>query len=284
MNSKVLVTGATGKVGRALVNKLEEVGVSVRAGLHSQWKTCGFENPDTELVPFDFEDTETIRAAVQGVHTVVLLTPADSRQVDWAIRTIDHAKQAGVKRIVRMSVLAAAMEPGIQLGRWHRTVERYLVGSGLDWTIVRPGPFMQNFLGLYPSTEDGFRLPLGSTAINHIHTEDVAAALAAVVIGRGHSKHIYMLTGADPLPFAKATQILAEATGKPLDYRQVSLEDARSDFLAAGRPAWLVDVLIELFSAFDTGAVALQTSTFKDLTGQTPTSFAAFAAGLAEAA
>ena len=68
----------------------------------------------SEVVPFDFDERDSIVAALDGIEILVLITPPDRRQVDWAIKTIDIAKAQGVQRIVRMSVLAAAMEPGMR--------------------------------------------------------------------------------------------------------------------------------------------------------------------------
>lgn len=275
MNAKILITGATGKVGRHLVRELQDRGRSLRAGVHSPEKAAFIAGRDTESVSLDFDRPETIAAALDGVDTVALLTPPDARQVDWAIRTIDLAQAAGVKRIVRLSVLAAAMEPGIQLGRWHRTVERYLEGSELEWSIVRPGPFMQNFLGMYPSGAEGFALPVGAAPVNHIHVADVARALAAVIATDGHSSSTYMVTGGGAQTLAEAAALLGK------QYEAISAEQAKASFLAGGMPPWFVDVLLELFAAFGTGAVGLETSTFADLTGRKPISFGTFARELA---
>ena len=271
MSPRILVTGATGKVGRHLVQQLSQAGQTVRAGAHSPHKAGLLAAPGVEVVPFDFDDDASLRAALQGIETLVLITPPDARQVDWAIRTLDLAKAAGVKRVVRMSVLAAAMEPGIRLGRWHRTVERYLQGSGLEWTIVRPGPFMQNFLGMYPRGEAGFALPVGAASVNHIHVEDVARALSAVTLSRGHAGKVYMVTGSQPLPLRDAVERLSQ------DFRRSTPAEAREAWLESGRPAWFVEVLLELFAAFDTGAVGMETSTLEDLTGSKARGFEAFA-------
>jgi uncharacterized protein YbjT (DUF2867 family) len=91
MKSQVFITGATGKVGRNLVRELEQAGLRIRAGIHTPCESCGFSE-DVEEVPFDFEDAQSIRAALQDAETLSLLTPPDARQVDWAIRTIDLAK------------------------------------------------------------------------------------------------------------------------------------------------------------------------------------------------
>ena len=98
-----------------------------------------------------------------------------------------------------------------------------------------------------------------------------------MVTGEGHSGATYMVTGGEPMSFAASTQALQRG------YRQVRGTAARKAFLEAGRPQWLVDVLLELFAAFGTGAVGLKTSTFTDLTGLKPQSFSSFAEEVAAA-
>jgi len=277
MSKNVFITGATGKVGSELVAALEGSRLSVRAAVHSVGNASSLRKSGVEYIPFDFDATDSIASALKDIDTLVLITPPDSRQVDWAIRTIDQAKAAGVKHVVRMSVLAAAMEPGITLGRWHRTVEAYLKNSGLEYTIVRPSPFMQNFLGMYPSSSDGFALPVGDAPVNHIHVADVAAALAAVVTGSGHTSHTYMITGAQPLSFSQSAAMLSR------HFRSITQDQARNQF-AQGRPEWFVEILLELFAAFDSGAVGLRTSTYEDLTGRSPRLFSDFAKDFGKAA
>lgn len=277
MKPRILITGATGKVGRSLVAELSAAGIPHRAAVHSPQKGGPLRGPNTQTVRFDFDDDESICTALEDIETLVLITPPSDRQVDWATRTIDLAKEMGVQRVVRLSVLAAAMEPGITLGRWHRIVERYLQASNLDWTIVRPGPYMQNFLGLYPGADDGLHLPVGEAPVNHIDVRDVARALAAVITGSGHSGQIHMVTGGQPLTMAQAMATLGPALGRAPAYHDASVGETRATLVQAGHPRWLVDVLLELFAALSTGAVGLQTPTFRELTGKDPTTLDAFA-------
>ena len=131
---------------------------------------------------------------------------------------------------------------------------------------------MQNFLGMYPSGPNGFRLPAGDALVNHIHVADVARALAAVVrLLHRFRRHVHGDGSA-------ATEL--GRSGWPLGrgFESVTNETAREEFLKAGGPAWLVDILLELFAAFRTGAVGMKTSSFEDLTGQKPRDFEAFAA------
>lgn len=280
MKHRILITGATGKVGRHLTRILTAADRPVRAAVHTPAHAADLAGTGAELVHFDFEHANLVSDALKEVHTVVLLTPPDARQVDWATETIDRAKAAGVSRIVRLSVLAAAMEPGIRLGRWHRTVERYLQASGLDWSIVRPSPFMQNFQGMYPSTAGGWALPAADAAVNHIHVADVARALAEVTLSSAHDGRIYMVTGPGPLTMQEAAARIA-AAGSTASYTAISPDEARAAFSSSGRPAWLVEILLELFAAFRTGAVGLSTSTFEDLTGEPLRTFDDFAAEIA---
>ena len=97
------------------------------------------------------------------------------------------------------------------------------------------------------------------------------------VQGDRHHCKTYLVTGGSPMSLAEATERLAAATGDGARYREVSQEEARQAFSASGRPAWFVSVLLELVAAFDTGAVGLHTSTFRDLTGHDPRTFESFA-------
>ena len=277
MSAKILVTGATGKVGSELLAVLQEKGIAVRAGVRNRDKAQAIAGPGTEIVDLDFEKPETLASALSGVDTLALITPPDHRQVDWATLAIDMAVQAGVERIVRLSVLAAQMEPGIQLGRWHRTVERYLQAAGPRWSIVRPGPFMQNFLGMYPSTDGHFSLPVGDARVCHIDVADVGRALAEVIIGQGHDGKIYTVTGGEALTMDEATRILSRESGRDFGFSNVSPEITRQAMLDAGRPEWLTGILSQLFAALSTGAVAVTTPTLEELTGRGPTSFETFA-------
>src|SRR5262249_5390584 len=146
MSNTILVTGATGTIGARVLKELAgKPDVVVRAAVRSKEKSGSLGSAATP-VDFDYSKPETIAAAVKGVDHIFLVTPTVPDQVALAKQLIDAAKAAGVRHIVKLSALGADAEPGIQLGRWHREVERYLEGSGVTYTFLRPNNFMENFI------------------------------------------------------------------------------------------------------------------------------------------
>ena len=278
MKDTTLITCATGSVGRKVVNILEAQGKRVRAGVHRIEYASQLNAQLTDVVALDFSDSRSIEAAVTGVKQVCLITPHTNKQVEWASLLIDKAKEAGVKRIVRLSGLAAAMGPEMQVGRWMNTVEHDLAGSGLDWTIIRPSPFMQNFLNLYPKKDVHYWPPIGDGKICHIDNGDVAEILAKVLTEEGHKRKTYTITGRQPLSMTEATEILAQASHTTITYNPIPEQKARELLGKTGKPEWLIDVLMQLFAAFRSGAASLSVDTVEKMLGRAPVSFEQFAA------
>jgi len=236
MKETTLITCATGSVGRKVVNRLGAQGKHVRAGVHRIERAPEVNAENTEAVRLDFSDSHSIEVAVTGVQQVCLITPHTNKQVEWASLLIDKAKEAGVRRIVRLSGLAAAMGPEVQVGRWMSAVEKYLADSGLEWTIIRPGPFMQNFLNLYPRTNGKYWLPIGDGKICHIDLGDVAEILAKVLTEEGHEGKTYTITGSQSLSMTEATQILSRASHDSFLYDPVPEQKARELLGMQGKP------------------------------------------------
>ncbi len=281
MKSTTLITCATGSVGSKVVNILEAQGEPVRAGVHRMECAPKVNAQITDVAALDFSDSRSIEAAVTSVRQVCLITPHTNKQVEWASLLIDKAKGAGVKRIVRLSGLAAAMGPEVQVGRWMKTVESYLADSGLEWTIIRPSPFMQNFLNLYPKKDMHYWPPMGDGKICHIDISDVAEILAKVLTEKGHHRKTYTITGNQPLSLTKATGILARASHLSIVYDPLPERKARELLENAGKPKWLIDVLMQLFEAFRSGAASLSVDTIEKMLGRAPVSFEQFAANQA---
>ena len=152
----ILVTGATGTVASEVLSALEgKAGVKVLAGVRSAAKGGSLRRANIEPVDFDYSKPETVSAALQGVDKVFLLTPFVLESVAYGKALVDAAKAAGVKHIVKLSAFGSDFEPGIQLGRWHREVEKHLQVRGIAHTILRPNNFMENFLNYYPPAPDG---------------------------------------------------------------------------------------------------------------------------------
>jgi uncharacterized protein YbjT (DUF2867 family) len=278
MNSRILVTAAAGKVGQAVVRQLQEMRVPVRAAVRDPGKAANLEGRDTEIVSFDFDRPDLVAAAVEGVDGLCLITPPHYKQVEWATDTIDRALEAGVRRIVRLSVRVADLTPSTKMTRWHRSVERYLKATDCDWTIVRPTPFMQNFMGLAPRSREGYFFPLSEDVrACHMDIRDAALVLAKAVTEPDHAGKTYTVTGGRSMSFHGMCEILSKRAGRSFPCNYVSEEQARSVMLSGGLPEWLAELVLELFAIIRTGAVAQPLDGYEQLTGRRPTPFEEFA-------
>ena len=268
----ILVTGASGTVGREVVGALAAAGAQFKAGYRSRPQNI----PDkVESVAIDFDKPETIAPALRGVDTVFLL----SNMVEPEKRVVDEAKRAGVKKIVKLSVNGAA-EEAFTFARWHRAVEKHIEGSGLGWTFLRPSGFMQNFDNYMGDTirkQGAFYTATGPRGAGaHIDARDIGAAAAAVLTG-GHEKKAYELTGPRAITYDEAARILSQAAGREIRHVAITPDQFREGALAMGMPAPYVDALVDLDRAYSTGALLQVTGMVKALTGRDPITFEQFA-------
>ncbi len=278
MSTPILVTGASGKVGQAVVRQLQEMGTPVRAAVRNIDQAANLKGPNTELVAFDFDQPELLGNAVAGISALCLITPPHFKQVEWATETIDRALEAGVRRIVRLSVRVADLTPSTKMTRWHRTVERYLKATDCEWTIVRPTPFMQNFMGLAPRNPQGYFFPLSKEVrACHMDIRDAALVLAKALTESGHMEKTYTITGSHSRTFHDMCDIMSKQTGRKFPCNYVSEEEARKVMLSAGMPDWLAELVLELFAIIRTGAVAEPLEGYEQLTGRKPTPLERFA-------
>jgi uncharacterized protein YbjT (DUF2867 family) len=275
----ILVTGATGTIGSQVVSALKGKGdVTVRAAVRGAAKAESLKGGNVTPVDFEFTKPEQMQKAVEGVERLFLVTPFSQDQVDLGARLIDFAKAAGVKHIVKLSAMGADFEPGIQLGRWHRTLERYIAGSGLTYTFLRPNNFMENFVNFYGPAKDGnIYLPWGQGACSFIAGADIAAVAAAALTSGGHENKAYTLTGPEAFTIAQAAATIGEVTGRKLQFVDVPEQAAHKAMLDAGMPAWMVDAMMELHGINKAGYATQVTDAVQKVTGHAPTSFAQFA-------
>jgi uncharacterized protein YbjT (DUF2867 family) len=155
MAETILVTGATGTVGSEVVKQLvsakgqgKEEDITVKAAARSA-NDDTFRNLGVQVVQLDYNKPDSLSAALRGVDKLFLLTPFQSNMVDLTSNLLNEAKQAGVKYIVKQSVLRADAEPGITSSRSHRQAEKTIEESGIPFTFLRPNFFMQNFVTFY---------------------------------------------------------------------------------------------------------------------------------------
>jgi len=279
MATTILVTGATGTIGKKVVERLASTaGVTVRAAVRSTEKAPAF--PGANVVPtiVDHDRPESYEAALSGVDRLFLLTPFAQESAAYGKRLVDVAKAKGVKRIVKQSAFGAEMEPGIQLGREHREVEKHIEASGIAYTFLRPNNFFKNFLGYYPPQKDGnIYLPWGTSACSFIAAGDIAEVAAIALTAPGHEGKAYTLTGPEAITVAQAAHAIGEVTGRKIAYVDVPEAAARKSMLDYGMSTWMVDGMMELHAIDKAGYAAVVTDAFPTVTGHKATTFLEFA-------
>ena len=283
MGGTVLVAGATGNTGRALVRELRKAGVTVRAAARHRNRLLSLEA--SEIVEIDYANPQSLARAFRGVDKVYMATPLTPEMAALTEQVVAAAVRAGVRHFVKLSGLGANEPERLQLGRWHRAAERAVEDSGMVWTHLRPNSFMQNFtndhlgsmrmLGL-------FHDPVGEGRVSYIDVGDIAAVAARVLTEPGHENRAYALTGPDALSAHEVAGLFSQAAGRDIRCVEVSIEAARDAMFGFGLPVAVVDAVAEWYRHMRDGHLATVTPAVREITGRPPRRFAEFVAGRGE--
>ena len=278
----VLVTGATGRVGRAVVAQLLGAGVPVRA-LTRRPATAGL--PATvEVVAGDLTVPESLDAALRGVGAVFLLWTAPPGTAPAVVeRLASHTR-----RVVFLSSPHKTPHPFFQqpnpMARFHADVERLIAAAGLESTIIRPGIFASNApLWWASAIRDGdvVRWPYAAAETAPIDERDIAAVAARALYEDGHTGGDYVLTGPESLSQAEQVSVIGAALGRQIRFEELSPEEFRRE--TAGRwPGPVADMLLAAWGA-TIGRPAFVTSTVADVVGSPPRTFRQWVADHVEA-
>lgn len=222
MPRRILVTGATGTVGGAVMRllkadadagRIELVGAARSDRSAERLRRDGFEP-----VPFEFDAPDTLRPALDGVDAVFLLTGYSVDMLVHSKRLLDAAKAAGVGHVVHLGALAAEGTPYAHFA-WHQLVERAVEAMGFAWTHLRPNYFMDTVWNGFAHRPDRIVHFVGDRRVSWISSDDMAAVAAATLRDPdAHAGKTYPLA-VEALTFREVAAILSEVTGTQVDYR-----------------------------------------------------------------
>jgi uncharacterized protein YbjT (DUF2867 family) len=259
----ILVTGATGQIGRHVVRQLTERDVPTRVMAR---------NPDTvqtaaEVVHGDFDDPSSLTAAVSGIEVLFLLTAPRRPVADHDAAMLEAAAAAGVKRVVKLSAMGS--------GSWHLLTEDVTRTSGLEWTILKPGNFASNLLGFAEPVKAGLPVPdwNAHSRFGVIDPRDVAAVAVETLVSADHAGQTYTLTGPELLTFADQLTTLGTVLNRRIETLPMSVEEAGRMMQANGMHPDSVDVTTVAMRRARDGEYALLTDTVTEITGRVPGRF-----------
>jgi uncharacterized protein YbjT (DUF2867 family) len=239
----ILITGATGNVGRELVKAL----LPTQAGqLRALTRNPDATFPDgTEKVVADLGESD-LTPVLNGVGAVFLLTEGLN------IAAHDHrlvaaARQAGVERIVKLSVLSVGHDATYQITSMHRAGEHAIRDSGISWTFLRPTAFMSNALNWTPmiTTDQVVHAPFAAGRAALVDPADIAAVAAVTLTEDGHSDRVYELTGPEPLSPPDQVAILSHVLDRDLRYVEVDPAPTLAQWVSYGMPDELANAIME---------------------------------------
>jgi uncharacterized protein YbjT (DUF2867 family) len=279
----LLVTGATGHIGRELARELDAKGAKFRILVRDPARAAGLPGR-AERVIGDLDDPATLAPAFDGVDGLFLLVPGIGTA--HTAHAVAAAQAAGVHRIVHLSSYAVIGDPMPAMGRWHHEREQVVRACGIPATILRPSGFMTNAFDWLPTIcEGGFVLdPVGPGRTAPIDPADIAAVAALALTEDGHQGAEYALTGDELLTVTEQVRILAAATDRDIEVREVATPAEAVWFrYPGGAPQALADALIEGLTLMRADTAGFRTDTVQRLLGRKPRTFADWCARNASA-
>jgi uncharacterized protein YbjT (DUF2867 family) len=272
----VLVTGATGRMGRAVLDQLLDAGVPVRA-LTRRPQAAGLP-PGVEVVGGDFTVPESLDKGLQGVDAVLLIWTGPPMTAPAVIGRL----AARARRVVFLSAPHRTPHPFFQqpnpMAALHAGIERLIAAHGVESTIVRPGMFASNALSWWAGTiraGGAVRWPYGGAETSPVDDRDVAAVVARTLSEDGHAGGDYVLTGPEALSQARQVGIIGEVIGRPLEFHELTPDEFRQE-TAGTWPRPAVDMLLAAWGA-TMGVPPYVTTTVSDILGSSPRTFAQWA-------
>jgi len=275
----ILVTGATGRTGSLIVKALNQRNIQPRVFVRDLQKANKvLSGASYEAVTGDFSMSAMVGQALEGISSVYLVTNEDEEFPSQLDHFICAAESAGIRRLVVLSALADSSSD-IDFVRWHGEYEDRIKASTLNYTIIYPEWFMQNYLGHAEAGE--FRFPGGKAKVSFIDAMDVAEfAVFLLLLKSGHERKTYSITGPEAFTFEELVglinKMLASEIRHKLRFVYVDPEKFYMEMLHNHMPKRYADMYIGMTKALQEGVDSLPNTTFENIMGRPPGTFNQF--------
>jgi NAD(P)H dehydrogenase (quinone) len=275
----IVVTGATGQLGRHVVGALLERGVSARdivATGRSIDKLADFAAQGVDVRAIEYSDPASVAAALQGARRVLLVSGSEvGQRVEQHRTVIEAAKAEGVELLAYTSI-ANADTTGMKLAAEHKITEAILRESGVPFVLLRNGWYLENYTGQLPGTlaQGALAGSAGDGRVSAAARVDYAHAAAAVLVAEGQAGQVYELGGDEAFTLAELAAEISAATGKEVRYNNLPAEDYAGLLKGVGVPEAFADILADSDLGIARGDLLVSTGDLRTLIGRPATSLA----------
>ena len=271
----ILITGASGNVGKEVLKQITQTGVEVRAAFQSVSKAAGAPS-GVEIVTVDYNQPETLRTALKAVERIFLVGPPTAQLPALERKAMEVIAQSGVRQIVKLSAMGGreAIFP-----RQHAESEDYIQSTGVPYTFLRPNGFMQNMVNYNATTvntQSAFYGSEGDGRVSQIDIRDVAAVAVKALTEDGHMGKAYTLTGPEALTNKEIAQILSDELRREIRFVNLPPAQLKEALLSAGVPEWNADALLDLQRLYREGKATTVTPDAEQILGHKAINFAQF--------
>ncbi|MGH1524916.1 SDR family oxidoreductase [Leifsonia sp. L25] len=271
----IAVTGVTGTVGRLAASELADAGVRFRMLARSPERAPRF--PDSEVVACTYGDGDSVRAALQGVDAVLMVSAAENDQrLREHFAFVDAAAQAGVRHIVYTSFFGAAPDATFTLARDHYATEERIKTTGMAFTFLRDDLYL-DFVEFMVGDDGVIRGPAGRGKAAMVARADVARVAATVLQHpEPHRDVTYDLTGPEDLTMAQVAEKLTTHLGRAVSFHDETVEEAYASRKKWDAPQWQYDAWVSTYTAIAAGEFAGPSGDVERVTGRRPLSLDEF--------
>jgi uncharacterized protein YbjT (DUF2867 family) len=274
---RIVVAGATGRIGGATMRALADLGIPCTALIRAPARRRALDDPGGDVLVADFGDEDRLARALEGTQRLLLCSAHGPDMRDQQLRAVRAAQRAGVERVVKISASPASIFPGTpaEAATAHLEVEGALRATAVQAVAVRPNAFSQVLLGLRTAIASGtIRLPLGDARVSWVDALDVGRVAARLLADDDTAETVLEVTGPAGLTMDQVCETLSDVIGRSVAYEAVTDEQARAGLIARGVDPWYADHMIGVFSLFRAFDAGRTTDACERLTGQPATPLA----------
>jgi uncharacterized protein YbjT (DUF2867 family) len=267
----MLVVGASGTVGSELIAQLKKQGYRTKATTSKK-----VQNSE-DLVHINLATGEGIKEAFEDVDKAFFLSPPGyADQYSMLSPLIKEAKRRGLKKVVLMTAMGANASDSTPFRRAEIELEK----SGLNYNIIRPNWFLQNFNTFWVqgiNAQNKILVPAGNAKVSFIDARDIASVAAKLLVSDAFDRKDFDLTGSEAVDHAQVAEAISKVSGRKVEYKEISPEDLKQGLQKGGVPEDYANFLVMIFGFLREGYNQKLTTSVKDITGLPPKSLAQYA-------